>query len=328
MLTAVAVFVLSSAPVAAAPDAPESASEQSADEVAASATTLRVVDEHPLYEMTYVGDYDLLFNVAEPAAESSFGCSLFAALGESGHPVFARNFDWDPDAAVVLHTDPPDGFASVAIVDARFLGLEPGHDLLAEDSAELLLNAPLPVIDGMNEHGVAIGLAADDAGSLDIDPAKETVSGLRIMRLVLDGAANVDDAIDIIGSYNLDFTGGPPLHYLVADAAGASAVVEFVDGDMVVIEGDQSWQVLTNFQQAGAGDDEFARDRRWSTAAESLTATEGDVDPAGALDILEAVAQGHTQWSVAYDLAAREMLVVMGQRWDTVHEFQLDGSSS
>lgn len=324
MLTAFALLAVTPAATAAASVDRDTASLQSAEEVAASRATLRLVDEHPLYEMTYVGDYDLMFSVEDAAAaESGFGCSLFAAVGDTDQPVFARNFDWDPDAAIVLHTDPPDGFASVAIVDARFLGLEPGRDLLEDDAAELLLNAPLPVVDGMNEHGVAIGLAADDAGSLDLDPAKPTVSGLRIMRLVLDGAATVDDALEIIGSYNLDFTGGPPLHYLVADAAGASAVVEFVDGDMVVIGGDPPWQALTNFQQASSGEGVFAGDRRWSTAAEALDAAAGDVAPADALDILGEVAQGHTQWSVAYDLAAREMLVVMGQRWDTVHEFSL-----
>jgi hypothetical protein len=301
----------------------ETASRQSADEVAASLESLRMVDEHPLYEMTYVGDYDVMFNVDEPTVSSSFGCSLFAALGDPDQAVFARNFDWDPDAAMVLHTDPPDGFASVAIVDVRFLGLEPGSDLMTAEGSDLLLNGPLPVIDGMNEHGVAIGLAADDAGSFVPDPEQATVSGLRIMRLVLDGATNVAEALEIIASYNLDFTGGPPLHYLVADAAGASAVVEFVDGEMVVIDGSPPWQALTNFQQTGATDDVFAGDWRWSTAAAALDAVAGDVEPADALELLESVAQGHTQWSVAYDLSARAMLVVMGQRWDEVHEFRV-----
>jgi hypothetical protein len=41
----------------------------------------------------------------------------------------------------------------------------------------------------MNERGLAVGLAADDAASLHPDPAKPTVGSVRIRRLVLDQAA-------------------------------------------------------------------------------------------------------------------------------------------
>lgn len=302
----------------------DSASLQSAGEMEESFATLRRIDDHPLYEMTYVGDYDVLFNIATPEVASSFGCSLFTAAGDPERPLFARNFDWDPDAALVLHTDPPDGYASVSIVDTFFLGVEPTQDPTVDaESRELLLNAPLGPIDGVNEMGLAIGLAADYSGSLDPDPAKPTVSGLRIMRLVLDAARTVDEAIDVFDEFNLDFTGGPPLHYLIADASGASAVVEFDDGEMVVIPGAPPWQVLTNFHQFGANDSEFQSDGRYATAAAALEPAGGAVDWRAALGVLEDVAQGHTQWSVTYDLRSGEMHVVMSQRWETVHELRL-----
>ena len=50
------------------------------------------------------------------------------------------------------------------------------------------------------------------------------------MRLVLDEAASVREAVAIFRRTAIDFSGGPPLHYLVADASGDSAVVEYVDG--------------------------------------------------------------------------------------------------
>jgi len=302
----------------------DTASLQSETEVTDSFATLRRVDDHPLYEMSYVGDYDSLYNVVPVELPSSFGCSLFAAFGEADHPLFARNFDWDPDAALLVHTDPPDGYASVAIVDMLYLGIEPGQDPTQDPEArDHLLNAPLAPIDGVNEMGLAIGLAADESGSADADPTRSTVSGLRIMRLVLDNAATVEEANGVFEQYNLDFTGGPALHYLVADAGGASAVVEFVDGEMVVIRAATSWQALTNFRQANASANEFQNDARWATAADALESAGGAVDPTAALGILEAVHQGHTQWSVVYDLATGDGHVVMGQQWANVYEFDL-----
>ena len=79
----------------------------------------------------------------------------------------------------------------------------------------------------MNERGVAVAMAAvPEARS----PRGDAVGSLGVMRLVLDRAANVDEAIAIFRATAVDFTGGPPLHYMVADAAGASAVIEYVRG--------------------------------------------------------------------------------------------------
>ncbi|MDQ3543460.1 MAG: carcinine hydrolase/isopenicillin-N N-acyltransferase family protein [Actinomycetota bacterium] len=102
-----------------------------------------------------------------------------------------------------------------------------------------------------------VGLAADESGSADADTTRSTVSALRTMRLVLDNAATVEEAIGVLEQYNLDFTRAPALQYLIADAGGASAVVEFVDGEMVVIRAATSWQALTNFRQANASANEF-----------------------------------------------------------------------
>ena len=49
-----------------------------------------------------------------------------------------------------------------------------------------------------------------------------------MIRLVLDRAASLAEAVAIFRRTAVDFTGGPPLHYLVADATGASAVIEYV----------------------------------------------------------------------------------------------------
>jgi choloylglycine hydrolase len=271
--------------------------------------SLRKVDGLPLYQMRYVGDYDPLDGVAEVAPATPFGCSLFVAPG----PLYARNFDWDPNPALVLHTDPPDGYASLSIVDISYLGV--GADPTGDPR---LLRAPLLPFDGMNERGLFVGLAADESASSAADPAKPTVGGVRVLRLVLDEAATVDEAVAVFNRYNLDFDGGPPLHYLLADASGATAVVEYVDGRMRVV---RDTRVLTNIRLAGAPPSVRMADDRYATASSALAS--GVSGWRAAMDVLRDVAQAHTRWSAVYDPTTATVRVVAGQRWETVHTFRL-----
>ena len=56
------------------------------------------------------------------ASPRAWACSLFAALGDVDNMLYGRNFDWDYSPAVLLFTDPPDGYASVSMVDIAYLG--------------------------------------------------------------------------------------------------------------------------------------------------------------------------------------------------------------
>ncbi|MGW5672188.1 carcinine hydrolase/isopenicillin-N N-acyltransferase family protein [Micromonospora sp. NPDC003776] len=281
------------------------ASRQDAGQVERTLASLRKVDDLPLYEMTYVGDYDPTVGVAGTPGASPFGCSLFAALGDRNRPLFARNFDWDPNPALVLRTDPPDGYASISLVDISYLGV--GADPAGD---RRLLDAPLLPFDGMNERGLAVGLAADDGASARPVPGRPTVGSVRILRLVLDNAATVDEAVAVFERYNLDFDGGPPLHYLLADAGGASAVVEFVDGVLRVDRRRGPWQALTNVPAVGVAESQLRRDHRYGVLAEALDATGGVLDAPAALRLLGAVRQGHTRWSVVYGLRTGEVRLV------------------
>ncbi|WBB76321.1 linear amide C-N hydrolase [Micromonospora sp. WMMD1128] len=293
------------APVAPVAAGTATASRQDPGQVERTLASLRKVDDLPLYEMTYVGDYDPTAGVAGADPPSPFGCSLFAALGDRDRPLFARNFDWEPNPALVLRTDPPDGYASLSLVDISYLGVtaDPAGD-------RRLLDAPLLPFDGMNERGLAVGLAADDGARAEPVSGRPTVGSVRILRLVLDSAATVDEAVTVFERYNLDFDGGPPLHYLLADATGASAVVEFVDGKLTVDRRRGPWQALTNVPAAGVPDRDLRRDHRYGVLAKELDRVGGVLDAPGALRLLDGVRQAHTRWSVTYALRGGEVRVV------------------
>jgi hypothetical protein len=298
--------------------------------------SLTVLDErHPLYEMTYAGALPPILpavHAPDPAATTGpsglrkpFGCTVFLA-GDPAGPVVGRNFDWDPNPALILHTHPPGGPATTSIVDISYLGYDRAHlaDLATPAGRRALLRAPLLPFDGMNEYGLAVGMAAEESAVANRRPGRTVVGSVRIMRLVLERARTVSEAVAVLGAYDLDFTGGPPLHYLVADATGASAIVEFVGGRFTVVpRRARPWQVMVNFQQATSTEASRRADPRWRTATDRLAAARGRLDPRQALALLADVRQGNTQWSVAYDLKGRQAYVVVNQDYRTVRMFHV-----
>ncbi|SEH02581.1 Linear amide C-N hydrolases, choloylglycine hydrolase family [Nonomuraea solani] len=301
------------APAAPTPSgaAPQGVLRQTEDQIARTAASLRRLDDMPLFEMTYHGGYDVeapLTDAELARKGDGWACSLFHRPGE-----FGRNFDWDPNPAMVIHSRPPDGYASLSLADVSYL-FPPGArpDLSAAQDRRRLAHAVLTPFDGMNEKGLAVGLAqAPDARLPARTQGRTVVSGVRIIRLMLDRAATVPEAIDLMRRYDLDFTGGPQLHYLIADRAGRAAVVEYADGRMNVIDD----RYLTNITMYGADRATKLADRRYRLLTEG-----GGTE---AMELLKRVAQHHTRWSIVYDLENATAKIVTAQRWSRVHDLRL-----
>jgi hypothetical protein len=296
--------------------------------------SLQKVDEYPLYRMTYAGAYRpragiLPYEnpVAAPASPA-WACSLFTVLVDEDNLLYGRNFDWQSSPALLLFTDPPDGYASVSMVDIVYLGFE---DATARDITGLpveeqtdLLDAPYLPFDGMNEHGLAIGMAAVPSGDMRPDANKETIGSLGIIREMLDHARNIDEAVDIMQSYNIDYGGGPPIHYLMADATGKATLVEYFNGEMYVLDNEQPWHLATNFLRSSVDDPADGNCWRYNKINAQLTETNGRIDVQAAMQLLSDVAQDNTQWSVVYQMSSGVVNVAMGQQYSDVHQFQLD----
>jgi hypothetical protein len=295
--------------------------------------SLEKVDDHPLYVMHYEGAYtsgdeDVERDASLGASVPSWACSLFAALGDADAMVYGRNFDWELSPAVLLFTAPPDGYASVSLVDIAFLGFTAAdaRDLtkLSLDERRPLLNAPYWPFDGMNEYGLTVGMAAIPDNPMPHDPAKKTVGSLGIIREMLDHARTVDEAITVMGNYNVDMGGGPAIHYLIADATGKAALVEFYEGKMVVIPNDTPWHQATNFLlSAVAGGSTEGNCWRYDKIAARLLLADGRLSTPDALALLSDVSQPSTQWSVVYGMSTGEINIVMERNYDAVHTFHL-----
>ena len=307
--------------------------------VAATLESLTKVDDYPLYTMRYIGAYS-----PEPASISStqhparlpqdhcpaptWACSLFAALANEDGMLYGRNFDWTYSPALLLFTDPPDGYASVSMVDIAYLVDVSTAETLADlplASRTPLLFAPFLPFDGVNEHGLAIGMAAVPGSDMPYDPAKEEIGSLGVMRAILDRARTVNEAVLILSDYNIDMEGGPPLHYLIADRSGQAVLVEFWEGEMVARSADSAWHVATNFICTEAGDELLGRCTRYDAIHTRLLQAAGQLTPQQAVDLLDQVSQpGSTQWSVVYDMSHGDVRVAMGRNYEQIHHFAVE----
>jgi hypothetical protein len=314
---------------------------------AATLDSLEKIDDYPLYVMHYYGHYSQAASPADmaewpaslPAARprsrlrsaeaspKSWACSLFAALGDADNALYGRNFDWEYSPALLLFTYPPDGYASVSMVDIGYM-LDQSTALALTDlplvERKRLLELPYWPFDGMNEHGLVVGMAAVPGTDVPYDPGKETLGSLGVIREMLDHASDVNEALAIMQTYNVDMSGGPHIHYLIADALGQAVLVEFDQGQTFVFDRQDLWHLATNFLRARASN-ELEQCRRYDTMYERLISSAGQLSAPDAMELLSQVAQDHTQWSVVYEMSTGSVNVVVGREYDEVYTFDFAG---
>ncbi len=293
-----------------------------------------LLDDYPLYSMHFIGTYEpektgssesgslekgfrVLPN-KDAHHDPAWGCSLFAASGDPENMLFGRNFDWQYSPALLLFYDPPDGYSSVSMVDITYLGFSGKENLLMltlEERAALIEAVEIP-FDGMNEYGVAVGMAALESDGQRIDPNKPSIDSLMVIREILDHSRTVDDAIAIIEQYNIIWGNGPPLHYLVADRSGNSVLVEFYQGEIQIIKSSQPWHIMTNFNLSPAAGQAKGKCRRYDRISQILENSLGQISNQEAISLLEDVSQSNTQWSVLYGITNNEIRISMGKDYN------------
>lgn len=299
----------------------------------ATLCSLEQIDEYPLYTMHYYGSYDSTANLQYHPLErvnttDYWACSLFAALGNPDSMLYGRNFDWENSPALFLYANPPAGYASVSMVDIAFLGFrgERAQNLtdVSLDKIVDLLRAPYFPIDGFNEAGLVVGMAAVPPGDMKTESQKPTIGSLGIIRAVLDQAATAEEAVNIMTGYNIDFTGGPPVHYLIADRHGDAILIEYYQGEMHVLGNQKPWNQATNFLRSSYNDNGEGHCWRYDSIYQTLSDSKGWLTPLDAVDTLDSVSQDSTQWSIVYNISSGDVYIAMGRDYLNVHVLNLE----
>lgn len=238
-----------------------------------------------------------------------FGCSTIAAVSPEGEALFGRNFDWNTCETMVVASVPENGYASISTVNMDFITQSAGGVVSAAlrmDEVRTLaaLYAPL---DGMNEAGLAVSVnMIQDSVTIEQDTGKPNITTTTAVRLLLNQATDVDEALELLSQYDLHASMGMMIHFALSDRTGHSVVVEYIDNEVTVTE----TPVVTNFYLAegekyGIGTEQSHE--RYEILTERLADSEF-LNITDMRDALDSVSKDNfeefasTEWSAVFNL--------------------------
>ena len=164
----------------------------------------------------------------------TFNCTSFQAKQADGDGYwYGRNYDYYKNPTLVTVSHPKKGYASIGVSDMSHIGY--GLDklpakFLSRINCMAAIYAP---VDGINEKGLCTSIMALPKQASQQDTEKHDVGTSMIMRLWLDRCATVEEALALLETVDVrhDALVGAGYHYMVADASGDCAVVEFDKDD-------------------------------------------------------------------------------------------------
>lgn len=262
--------------------------------------------------------------------DNAFGCSTLAVKNETEEFLFGRNFDWNNCEALILLSKPDQGYASISTVNMDFITQGAGAMsvvLLSENIRKAVaLYAPL---DGMNENGLCVSVnMIEDSETIEQNTEKPDITTTTAIRLLLNKAANVDEALELLEAYDLHASFGYMVHFAIADASGKHVVVEYVNNEMFVTD----TAVVTNFylaegekQGIGSSQSHTRYDILQETLAEKNEMSEDDVR-----DALDSVSKDNfgefesTEWSIVFNQSQNTASYFHRENYGQCYRFQID----
>jgi len=321
-------------------------------------SSIERIDDYGFYTMEYTGDYGfdeflrvgasndqeltqfvagkLLKGLPISINVSDLGCTTFNGVTPQGDFIFGRNFDMTYAPGIIVHTKPTNGYKSISIVNLAFLGY---NERLMPDkflNRVTALAVPYAPLDGINEKGLSVGILMLEDKPTNQTSNKIGITSSTAIRLLLDKAATVDEAVALLKNYDMHDTGNACYHYQISDAAGKSVIVEYVDNEMHVLSPKESYQACTNFYQTpgkkynlGIGQD------RYNLVMAELKKRNGVVAKKDGMNLLKAAAmidyldentgkKYSTQWSAIYNNTQRRVDLCIGRNYDKVYHFSVE----
>lgn len=241
-------------------------------------------------------------------------CTTFF-INKNGQLIFGRNYDWATGIGMIntnqrslLKTSlPTDG-------TVPFTWTSKYGSLTFNQYGKEFPNG------GMNEKGLVIELMWLSESEYPKKDKRPSLSVLQWIQYQLDNSSSIEEVIASDKEVRVT-TNGAPQHYLIADAQGHSATIEFLDGKMNVHTGSNlPYSVLTNstYDASIANINNPSQDnslKRFANACTMLTkidVTNNESLIPYAFNILNSVAIPHyTKWSIVYDIKNRQVHLKM-----------------
>ncbi|MFT4107472.1 MAG: linear amide C-N hydrolase [Lacrimispora sp.] len=307
-------------------------------------STLERIEGTDAYTMEFDGDYGLDQFLQKGAASDEevvtfisnhflhglplelelpdFGCSAFSAYTPEGDYITARNFDFDDTPILILKTKPEQGYASISTVDLDYLGF--GKEFMPSDAGlfdkALLVASIYAPVDGINEKGLSVSVLQIMDGPTVQNTGKPGITTTTAIRAILDRAADVGEAVELLKRYDMHSSANSAFHFLITDAGGKSAVVEYIGEEMVVLDTNRATNYLLapgEHRDKGEGYD------RYDTITESLNESGGEMTEIQAMDVLKNVKLNDesmsTQWSVIFNNTRQTALYSFKADFETTY---------
>ena len=268
----------------------------------------------------------------------NFACSAFCATDTAGEVLMGRNYDFKNDtSAMLVYCTPEKGYKSVAMgaLD-NICANSPDSGLNQKITC---LTAPFLCLDGMNEKGVSIAVLTLDSEPTYQKTGRPVIGTALAIRLILDRAAMIEEAVKLFESYDMFASSGRDYHFYVTDASGDSRIIEYdcAGSDRKLVA--TPVRTATNFfeihkdhvllnQKNGI----YGHGReRYDKIEGILSANEGSVTKDIAWEALKAAAQdpnpedvtSNTQWSVVYDDTNLTAQIAVRRNWGEVYDYSL-----
>jgi penicillin V acylase-like amidase (Ntn superfamily) len=248
-------------------------------------------------------------------APFAFACTTFL-LTKDGKHYFGRNYDWVTGNGMVMMNARGQEKASLWKRGGNSFNWVSRYGSVTFNQ----YGKENPT-GGMNEKGLVVELMWLQDAQYPQKDHRPALDVLQWIQYQLDCSETVADVIRSDSAVRIARAGSAPLHYLVADASGTAATIEFLEGKMVVHKGaDLPYPVLTNtiysdaLKQTSSSSqtksfsdnsvDRFATACRMVAQFKEPTTVAAPVDYA--FSILNKVSQGEfTRWSIVYDISGR-----------------------
>jgi penicillin V acylase-like amidase (Ntn superfamily) len=169
--------------------------------------------------------------------------------------------------------------------------------------------------DGMNETGLLVSSMILSSSVYPDAEGSPSILTEQLLQYFLDNCSTIDEVIDVCSNLEIHTNFYTPwnLHYLVVDNSGNCAVIEFIEGNITVIRGDDlEKKVLANstyslsMEYFNAGRNPVlpltASLNRFYTAVEMTDAYAGEDIVNYSYSIMDAVEQAFTQRKIVYDI--------------------------
>ena len=199
--------------------------------------------------------------------------TAFTAQTSGKDVLFSGNYDTSDSNLCIVYTDAAEGrHATVSVADLKTLGISAKNNEMTQEEKQWCLAAPYVPLEGMNDAGISCSFSATFQGQGSVPANQDTdrpdITTTTLVRMVLDYADSVDEAVSMISHYDLHDSGNSSYHYFIADSTGKSAVLEWIAPTTDTMDNDGSKRELKihyNTRDSYVGERENNASYQWMT---------------------------------------------------------------